>query len=349
MRVNLNGMTRPSVIVFLAALLLATPLSAQQLRRGIAAADVLAVGTCVRVQPAGKFVLYRLRLGEVFRGEELLKLADGSRSDHVTVIELKRVSEHNKPAPARLLLYCLHDHSRQAGKAGLPAGFAPYFRMSGFPGTNPDLVKPLEKNPVLELVRILVAADKGLSPRKVSERLFTVALHGDKTVRNEALKLLTEREVLLGYVNQVQMRDILTRAVGETHDIPYKLALCDLCATKRVNNLVDRLCVSVQQTGDERFLRGLGRIARYLHQEQAAHVLMTHISRAQGKNRDRLIYALGATSTDAALKELLRMQTNPKDRKAVDAALRVHGTPRALKAVTKPSPAPKKERGKERR
>ncbi len=342
-------MTTPSVTTLSLALMLATTttatlLPAQQLRRGIESANVLVVATCVRVQPVKGFVLHRLKLREVLRGEEFLKLKDGSRADYATVIEIKRVSQHNKPAPAKLRLYCLHDQSRQAGKVALPLAFAPYFRMSGFAGTNPDLGKPLGKDPVLDLVRVLVAAEKGLKPRKVSERIFTIALHGDPRVRSEALKILTEREVLLGYVNQVQMRDVLTRAIGETTDIPYKVSLCDLCATKHVTDLVDRLCVSIPQTGDDRFLRALGRIAKYLHKEQAANVLMAHVARAQGKNRDRLIYVLGATSTDAALKALLRMQTNSKDRKSVDAALRVHGAPRALKAIKKKQPEQKSPR-----
>jgi hypothetical protein len=355
-------MTRPTVTAFWAALVLATTtttttiaLPAQQLRRGIAAADVLVVATCVRVQPVGDFVLHRLKLQEVLRGKEFLKLKDsdkdGAYADHATVIEVKRVSQHNKPVPARLRLYCLHDHSKEAAKLGLPTGFAPYFRMSGFSGTNPDLTKPLEKDPVMELVRVQVAAYNGRAPRKVSEQIFNIALRGSPRVRNEALKILSENQILLGYVNDLQMRDVLTRAVGETDDIPYKVALCDLCAMKRMNNLVDSLCVSTQQTGDDRFLRALGRIAKYLHREQAAHVLMAQISRAQGKHRDRLIYALGATSTDAALKELLRMQSNPKDRDSVDAALRAHGTRRALKAIRepKPQPGPKKETGKDGR
>ena len=305
----------------------------------------MAIATCVRVQPAGKFVLHRLKLREVLRGKEFLKLPDGKITDQVTVVEIKRVSQHNKPTPARLRLYCLHDQSRQATKLKLPQAFAPFFRMSGYAGTNPDLTEPLEKDPVLALVRILVASHKGLAPRNVSEQVFDIALRGDKKVRNEALKVLSESNILLGYINQVQLRDILTRAVGETDDIPYKVALCDLCASKKVNNLVDRLCVSVPQTGDDRFLRALGRIAKYMHREQAAHVLMAHIARAQGKNRDRLIYVLGATSTDSALKELLRMQSNPKDNKSVEAALRVHGTRRALKAIKKPKPdAERKQR-----
>lgn len=349
-------MTRRSVIRFTAALLLATAtaatvLPAQQLRRGVAAADVLAIATCVRVQPAGKFVLHRLKLREVLRGQEFLKLADGKIADHLTVVEIKRVSQHNKPTPAKLRLYCLHDQNRQAKRLELPQTFAPFFRMSGYAGTNPDLTEPLEKDPVLGLVRILVASHKGtLAPRKVSEQVFNIGLTGNKKVRNEALKVLSESNVLLGYINEAQVRDILNRAVGETDDIPYKVSLCDLCATKKVNGLVDRLCVSIEHTGDDRFLRALGRIAKYMHREQAAHVLMVHIARAQGKNRERLIYALGATSTDAALKELLRMQSDPKDRKSVEAALRVHGTPRALKAIKKPKPEPtKKEAGKERR
>jgi hypothetical protein len=129
------------------------------------------------------------------------------------------------------------------------------------------------------------------------------------------------------------MSNVLARAIGETDDIPYKIGLCDLCAMKDVDNLVDRLCVSVPQIGDDRFLRALGRIARFIHKEEAATVLMARIMRAQGKNRDRLIYALGATSTRSALRALLRMQTSQRDRNAVDAALLAHGAPRALEAV----------------
>ncbi|MHC4513089.1 MAG: hypothetical protein ACYTGW_16740 [Planctomycetota bacterium] len=346
-------MTTPFVTTLPLALMLATTtaaglLPAQQLRRGIESADVLLVATCVRVQPVKNFVLHRLKISEVLRGEEFLKLADGSRTDHVTVIEVKRVSQHNKPVPARLRLYCLHDRGRQARKVALPPSFAPYFRMSGFTGTNPDLEKAVAKDSILGFAKLLVAAEKGLAPRRVSEQVFDIALRGDTRVRIEAVKILTEREVLLGYINQIQTSEVLTRAIGETDDIPYKVSLCDLCATKRVNNLVDRLCVSVQQTGDERFLRALGRIAKYMHKEEAANILMAHVARTQGKNRERFIYALGATSTEAALKALLKMHDSKKDQTSVEAALRVHGAPRALRAIKAKKPAPGKKSGQEK-
>ena len=339
MTTSSSSPTQLAFTLCLAATGTAMWLPAQQLRRGIESADVLVAATCVGVQPTKNLVLHRLKVLEVLRGEEFLKLGDGRLATHVTVIEIKRVSQHNKPVPAKLRLYCLHDQSKQAAKAALPPNVGPCFRMSGFSGTNPDLETPLAKDPVLGLARILVAAEKGVAPRKISDQIFNIALRGDARVRTQALKILAEREVLLGYINQIQMSNILARAIGETDDIPYKIGLCDLCAMKGVNNLVDRLCVSTQQTGDNRFLRALGRIAKYLHKEEAAKVLMAHIMRAQGKNRSRLIYALGATSTEAALKALLRMQTSQKDRKAVEAALLAHGTPRALKAIQKKQPA----------
>ena len=170
-------------------------------------------------------------------------------------------------------------------------------------------------------------------------------------MRTEALHVLAERDVLQSYLNKIQMSAILSRAIGETDqdkdkDIPYKVALADLCAVKRVDNLVASLCVSVPQTGDERFLRALGRITTFLHREQAAATLMPHVQRARGKSRDRLIYALGATATDGALKALLKMHDGGKDRVAVVAALRVHGAPRALSKIRKQKPTKKQPDGK---
>ena len=218
--------------------------------------------------------------------------------------------------------------------------------MSGFPGTNPDLSEPLAKDPYLAFVSILLSADKGLAPRKVADQLYELALRGDTRVRTEALHVLAERNVLQGYLNKIQMNAILSRAIGESDDVAYKVALADLCAVKHVDNLVGSLCVGVPQTGDERFLRALGRIATFLHREKAAAALMPHVQRAKGKNRDRLIYALGATATDGALKALLKMHDGGKDRVAVVAALRVHGAPRALAKIRKQQPAKKQQDGK---
>lgn len=317
-----------------------TPLSGQRLRRAVAAADLIAVAKSIRVIPTKHHVLYRMQIEEMLRGPK--KLAD---TKEVTVVETKRLSMHNRPVPAKMMLVCLHDFDRGAQKVGLPKNFAPYFKMSGHPGSAVVLGADNDKDPRLEFARILVASQKGISPRQVTERLFTIAIHGDPRVRIEAAQTLTERTVLAGYLTRLHLSKLLNRATGELTDVPYKIALATICVERREPAVIPTLCVSVEHLGDRSFLQALGRFARFLHKDKAADALMPHLQRAQGKTRERMIYALGATSTEGALKTLLSMLKSGQDKAAVETALRVHGSARAIKAITiKPGQVDKSRR-----
>ncbi|MCA8957271.1 MAG: hypothetical protein KDC87_14440 [Planctomycetes bacterium] len=321
-------MTTRATLICLGLLAGTGCLPAQQLRRAVAAADVLLIGKVVRVIPAKDHVLYKIDIEEVLRGT-----VGNSATKSLGVVSTKRVSEHNKPVPAKRMLLCLHDIRAAAQQLGLPEAFGPYFKMSGHPGS--AVVLDGDRDPRLTFTRTLVASQQGKSPRAIAEELFAVALKGDPRVRIEAAQTLAERSVLAGYLTQIHLSGLLSRAAGETDDIPYKIALATVCAERKEPALIPTLCISAEHVGDEAFLKALGRFARFIHREDAAQALQPHIARAKGKTKDRLILALGATSTEAALSTLLDMQKTSDHRAAVEAALRIHGSPRATAAVAK--------------
>jgi hypothetical protein len=314
--------------------------TAQKLRRAVDAADLVLVGRTVRVIPTKTHVIHRVEIQETLRGPEGL-----IATRQIAVVETRRLAQHNKPLPARPMLMCLHDIAAQVDRMGLPANFGPYFKMSGHPGSAVVLDAKLDQDPRLEFARVLVASHKGTAPRTVAERLFTIALHGDARIRIEAAQTLAEREVLGGYLTQMHLSKILAKATGELDDMPYKIAMATICAEHKVPALIHSLCVSVEHVGDASFLQALGRFARYIHQDDAADALLPQLQRATGKTRDRLIYALGATSTEKALETLLEFRRGGENKTAVDAALRIHGSPRARAAVAK-QPAPDADQGK---
>ncbi len=321
----------------LALAVTSTPATSQMLRRAIAAADLIAVARTVRVVPTKHHVLHRLKIQEVLRGPRQL-----AGIERITVVETKRVSAHNRPVAGKTMLVCLHDFSRGATKVGLPNTFAPFFKMSGHPGSAVVLDTDPSKDPRVAFARVLTASQKGGAPRQAAEQLFTIAIHGDARVRIEAAQSLTERSILAGYLTKLHLSKVLTRAVGETADIPYKIALATIAVERRESAVIPTLCVSVEHVADKAFLQALGRFSRFLHQDRAADALLPHVQRANGKTRARLLYALGATSTPGALKTLLAMHQSGQDRSAVEAALRIHGSPRATAAIAKkPVRAPK--------
>lgn len=321
---------RKNIGLFLALAAVSTPLTAQKLRRAVAGADLIAVATTVRVIPTKHHVLHRLRIEEVLRGPK--KLAG---TVDITVVVTKRVSAHNRPIAAKKMLVCLHHFDRGAKQVGLPKNFAPYFKMSGHPGSAVVLDKNSKLDPRLEFARVLVASQKGIAPRQVAERLFTIAIHGDARIRIEAAKTLTERTVLAGYLTKMHISKLLVRATGELTDVAYKIALATIAVERREPAVIPTLCVSVEHLGDKAFLQALGRFAKFLHKDKAADALMPHLLRAKGKIRERMIYALGATSTEGALKTLLNMHKRGENKAAVEAALRIHGSPRATEAIAK--------------
>jgi len=324
----MNYSIRRTLGLTLAVTILPLPLAGQKLRRSVAAADLVALATSTRVIPTKHHILHRMRVEEILRGPKKL-----AKATTFTVVETKRLSSHNRPTPARKMLVCLHDFAQGAQQARLPGNFAPYFKMSGHPGSAVTLDTDARKDPRLEFARVLIASQAGASPRQVTQRLFTIAVHGDARIRIEAAQTLAERTVLAGYLTRLHLSTLLGRATGELTDIPYKIALATICVERREPAVIPTLCVSVEHLGDPTFLKALGRFAKFLHKEQAAEALMPHLQRAKGKTRERMIYALGATSTESALHRLLKMRESGQDRAAVEKALRVHGSSRALKAL----------------
>ncbi len=304
----------------------ASALPAQELRHAVAAADVVVVATAGSAQPHGEHLwLHRLEVESVLRGDAGAALV---------VVEHRTLSEHNRPVGGERRLYCLARFAG-AGAAGLPAAAAPYFKMCGHPGSNPP-VADAAAEPALELARIVLAAEAGTGADALLPRLLALVFEGKGDARLEAVRMLSERRPLLDALDQLQQSALLSRAVGETEDVPLKIALAELCAERRLDGLVDALCLSNDAVEDRRFAEALGRIAAHLHGEEAAGVLRPHILRARDADaRGRLLLALGATSTEAALEALLRMRSIGGADPWVDAALELHGAPRALEAVGK--------------
>jgi len=313
-----------AILLFIA---LSSGASAQKLRRAIAAADLVVVATSMRVIPTKTHTIHRLKIEELLRGPVGFDLSQ------VSIVVTKRVAVHNRPVAAKRMIYCLHDYARSARSAKLPGNFATYYKMSGYAGSAVVLDKKPAKDPRLAFARVLIDSQKGQSSRKTTEALFSIALTGDKRIRTEAASSLAERQALITCLTKMHLNKLLARAVAETEDIGYKIELASICATRKVASLIPTLCLSVEHVGDRGFLRALGRFAQYIHGEEAAEILSNHASRARGKTRDRLIVALGATASDGALKTLLAMQKLGQNKVAVEAALRIHGSPRATAAV----------------
>jgi hypothetical protein len=310
-------------ILALTAVVLAGNATGQQLRRAVASADVVAVAQHVGVRVHGKDALiHKLRVLEVLAGEP---------GEEVAVVEWRALALHQRPQPGERRLYCLH--RLDAARADLPAGGAPYYKMSGHPGSNPAVAD--NDSPALQLARAVLGAARGANPRDTAARLVQLALRGPAgTVRTEAVELLAEREALRDGVDPLQTSDLVARAIGESEDVPFKIALAELAGALRVPQLVDSLCLAIDSVADESFARAVGRIARHLHGEGAHDALWPHIERARNEpRRAALLIAVGATSTEAALEALLRLRERDGPSAPVDAALRLHGSPRALQVL----------------
>lgn len=297
---------------------------AQELRRGLVLADAVVVARQVgKTVHDEDLVLHRLQVLADVRG------AGGSAS--LTVLDWPRLALHQRPTPRQSRLYCLQDATATATRLGLPAGDGPYFKMVGWPGSNPLVGADLDADPVVRFARLLAAAEAGASPANTAAALVDVALGGDRTLRVEATRLLAERPDLRARLDGLVWSRLVTRAAGEVDDVGYKIALAELCAEQRLDGVFDALLVALGQVADPEYARAVGRIGNLLHGEDAAARLEERLRRAAlPRDREALLLALGATNTKAALESLLRM--DPKDA-AVEAALREHRSPRAQEAA----------------
>lgn len=311
--------------LLLPALLLAS-LPGQDLHRAILGADVVVVGRQVgKTAFDPELTLHRVQIVADIHG------GDGHKA--VTVLDWPNLALHQRPTPRQTRLYCLKDASVTATRLGLPAQDGPYYKMIGWAGGNPLVGADLERDPVVGFARVLAAAERGAPPAITAAAVCELALRGDPAVRTAAAKLLTERTDLRGHLSAIQWSQLASRAGGEVDDVPFKIALAELCAEQRLPDLLEALLLSVGTVQDPEYARAVGRIGAYLHGNDAAQRLLAQLQQTREPgHRERLLLALGATSTDTALTTLLQMKRAGADA-AVDAALREHRSPRAQEAV----------------
>jgi hypothetical protein len=299
---------------------------AQDLRRALVAADAVVVARAVARAPHGdELALHKLQVLLDVRG------AGGAKA--VTVLDWPKLALHQRPTLRQSRLYCLQDASRTAERLGLPAADGPYYKMLGFAGSNPLVGAEIAADANVRFAQVFAASVAGAPPADTASALFTTALQGDAAVRTEAAKYLTERPDLRSKLVALQWSQLVTRAAGEVEDVPYKIAMAELCAEQRLDGVFDALVVGLAQVHDPEYARTVGRIGKMLHGEAAATKITERLRQAgQKPARDTLLLTLGATNTDAALDALLRMDRSDA---AVEAALREHRSPRAQEAAGK--------------
>jgi hypothetical protein len=300
--------------------------SAQELRRGLVAADAVIVARQLGKTAHDEDVeLHKLQVLHDVRG------AKGAPT--VTVLDWPKLALHQRPMPRQSRLYCLQDASKAAARLGLPENGGPYFKMVGWPGSNPLVGAEPATDPSVRFAQILAASETGTAPTDTATALFQTALQGAPTVRNEAVRYLTERGDLRAKLVGLQWSQLIARAAGELEDVPYKIALAELCAEQRLDGVFDALVIGLSEIPDPEYARTVGRLGKALHGEDAAVRLTERLRRAaQPAQRAPLLLALGATNTDSALDALLRMDRTDA---AVEAALREHRSPKAQEAVAR--------------
>jgi hypothetical protein len=128
-------------------LALAAGASAQDLRRGLVAADAVVVARQVgKAAHDDDVTLHTLQV--------LLDVRGGGGAS-VVVLDWPKLALHQRPTPRQSRLYCLQDASRNAAQLGLPPANGPYFKMVGFAGSNPLVGADLDKDPVVGFARLM--------------------------------------------------------------------------------------------------------------------------------------------------------------------------------------------------
>ncbi|HEU4419389.1 MAG TPA: hypothetical protein VFT55_10650 [Planctomycetota bacterium] len=301
-------------------------LPAQDLRRGLVDADVVIVGRQVgKTRHDEDVELHRVQILHDVRG--------GASHTAITVFDWPKLSLHLRPVPRQSRLYCLVDASAIATRLGLPDANGPYYKMVGWPGSNPLVGAEVASDPNVRFARLLAGSETGTPPADTASALCTMALQAEAGLRTEAVRFLVERPDLQAKLDQVQWSKLVTRASGEVEDVAHKIALAELCAEQRFEGLLEALAVSLGQVTDPEYARAVGRIGKLLHGEAATAKLEERLRNAgQPQDRRALLLAIGATNTASALETLLRMDAKDP---AVNAALNEHRSPRAKEAAAK--------------
>lgn len=317
------------ILPILCSLLFAVPGLAQDLRRGLLDADLVAVGRQVGKTPHGDDLeLHRVQILNDVRG------AAGNPA--VTVLDWPKLGLHQRPSPRQSRLYCLQDASATANRLGLPVANGPYYRMVGWAGCSPLVGKDLDADATVQFARVLARSDAGGRPLDTADELCRIALEGAPTVRTEAAKLLTERGDLRGLLTPLQWSRLVSRAGGELDDLPHKIALAELCAEQRLDGLLETLAVSLGPVKDPEYARAVGRIGRLLHGEAATQLLQQRLQQLrEPESRAVVLLAIGATNNASALDALVRLRDAMPADAAVAEALKEHRSLRVADAVGK--------------
>jgi len=291
----------------------------------VRAGELVVVAEVESATPHGEgAILHRLRPIRTLKGEapELL-----------TVVEVLGITCRPHPVPGAPRIYCLNS----APKTKLPEQLGPFYQLTGFLGDHPRVeLDPAVSDPYLQLVEMLVELESGGSPIEQSARFANLALTAPSPVCTEATEVLRVHTELRDRLGSARQAEFLARAVGEQRDFEYQNSLASLCAELRLPGVIDALCSSLERSPEPKVARTIGRLARYLHGEQAILVLQPHLLRASRPEvRDQVLLAIVWTETRSALEALLKEQRDRGPSRAVDAALRAHGSPKAMKAVRK--------------
>ncbi len=322
----------PTLSLLIAASTLAPAAAAQDLRRALVAADLVAVARQIgKTAFSDDIDLHHLQLVDVLR-------APAAAPTTVTVLDWPKLSLHNRPSPRQGRLYCLHDATREARRLGLPDAGGPYYRMNAQSGTNPLVGADLGQDPVIQFARVLTAAERGAAPATTAAALVATALGAEPVTRLEATRHLAEQPLLRRNLVPVQWSRLLARATAETDAIDYKIALVELCAEQRLDGVVDAVILGLGSVHDIAFVRTAGRVCAALRGDDAAQLLLQRMqSIADQDTRNALLLAIGATQTGPALDALLRIKesgsVNASVAAVVDAALTEHGSQRAKDAI----------------
>ncbi len=312
-------------ISILSAALLCSPGLAQHLRRGVIEAELLVIAKQIDVVDEDeRFRIHQLQVIETLRGDN---------PGTITIISLKQVADQPRPVDQKVRLYCLRRDRRE----GLPTATAARFRMLGYSGSNPEVTPDSQDDSILTFTRALIASEEGASPKQTCDALFDLVTGKDLVARDEAVQLLRERNIVAAKMSAIQLSNLLSMAVAETDDIPFKINLASLCAEREMSSVVEALCISLDRVGDPRFTAALGRIAQKIHRDEATAIFQAEILKARSaEKRARLLHALGATQSPEALQTLLRYRRMNGRSEPVDAALRAHGSKQALAALEEP-------------
>ena len=322
-----NDLLRP--LLAASVVLLAAAAPAQELRRAALEADFVAVARHQsQREHEGSYAFHTLQIERAIQG------ASDKPPTRVVVIDYLDVRRAMRPgdakkregqAPSPLQLYCLQDASREAKALALPAADGPYFTMSQRAGSNPIVSDDLDADPTLRFCSLLFASEAGRAPQETASQLVAFALQDHAATRIEAAKLLTERPLVAARVTDLQWGDLLARTSAETADAEYKLALFELCATRRMPGLVDAMMVSLDKERSPRFARAVGALCAATLGDDAARPMIERLrNTAEPEARKSLLLALGATKCKQALEALLKLKQVAGSDPAIEAALREH-------------------------